>query len=122
VRVKRRHWLSVEQLLDVMSAGELGVDVLSAVLQSAVPALEATGGALVGVDELSRALGVVGAASARTTRPSSSSWMAMAPSPSRSSGSWPTCSRSRLGSLGCYTHLPVERVFSLLVCRGIHLY
>jgi hypothetical protein len=38
--------------------------VLCAVLQSAVPALKAAGGALVGADELSRALGVVGAASA----------------------------------------------------------
>ena len=38
--------------------------MLCAVLQSAVPALKAAGGALVGADELSRALGVVGAASA----------------------------------------------------------
>jgi len=56
--------LSVEELLDVMNAGELGLGALGDLLQSALPALEAAGGALVGADELARALGVMGAASA----------------------------------------------------------
>ncbi|KAL6603598.1 hypothetical protein ACP70R_043959 [Stipagrostis hirtigluma subsp. patula] len=57
--------LSVEELLDVMNAGELGLGALGAVLQSALPALEAAGaGALVGADELARAIGAMGAASA----------------------------------------------------------
>ena len=56
--------LSVEELLDVMNAGELGLGALGDLLQSALPALEAAGGALVGEDELARVLGVVGAASA----------------------------------------------------------
>ncbi|WVZ78805.1 hypothetical protein U9M48_026456 [Paspalum notatum var. saurae] len=56
--------LSVEELLDVMNAGELGLGALGALLQSALPALEAAGGALVGADELARAIGAVGGASA----------------------------------------------------------
>ncbi|KAL6873812.1 hypothetical protein ACP4OV_013894 [Aristida adscensionis] len=56
--------LSVEELLDVMNAGELGLGALGAVLQSALPALEAAGGAMVGADELARAVGTMGAASA----------------------------------------------------------
>ena len=56
--------LSIEELLEVMNAGELGTGVLGDLLQSALPALEAAGGALVGEDELARVLGVVGAASA----------------------------------------------------------
>lgn len=56
--------LSVDELLDVMNAGELGLGALGELLQSALPALEAAGGALVGADELAMALGVVGAASA----------------------------------------------------------
>ncbi|RLN08494.1 polcalcin Jun o 2 [Panicum miliaceum] len=61
--VDRDGRLSVEELLlDVMNAGELGLGV---VLQSALSALEtAAGCALVGADELTRALGVVGTASA----------------------------------------------------------
>ena len=55
---------TVELLLDWMNAGELGLDALGAKLPSALPALEAAGGALVGEDELARVLGVVGAASA----------------------------------------------------------
>ncbi|XP_062229654.1 probable calcium-binding protein CML29 [Phragmites australis] len=55
--------LSVEELLDVMNAGELGLGALGALLQSAVPALEAAGGALMGADELARALGVMGTVS-----------------------------------------------------------
>lgn len=54
--------IRVEELLDVMNAGELGLGALGALLQSAVPALEAAGGALVGADDLARA--IVGAASA----------------------------------------------------------
>ncbi|KAF8658812.1 hypothetical protein HU200_059303 [Digitaria exilis] len=54
--------LSVDELLDVMNAGELGLGALGELLQSALPALEAAGGALVGADELAMALGgVVGA-------------------------------------------------------------
>ena len=56
--------LSIEEFLEVMNAGELGTGELGDLLQSAVPALEAAGGALVGEDELARVLGVVGAASA----------------------------------------------------------
>ena len=56
--------LSIEELLEVMNAGELGTGVLGDLLQSALPALEAAGGALIGEDELARVLGVVGAASA----------------------------------------------------------
>lgn len=56
--------LSVEEFLDVMNAGELGLGALGAVLQSALPTLEAAGGALVGADELARALGALGSASA----------------------------------------------------------
>ena len=48
----------------MMNAGELGLGALGDLLQSALPALEAAGGALVGADELARALGVMGAASA----------------------------------------------------------
>jgi Ca2+-binding EF-hand superfamily protein len=55
--------LSVEELLDVMNAGELGLGALGELLQSALPALEAAGGALVGADELARAIGAVGGAS-----------------------------------------------------------
>lgn len=57
----RDGWLSVDELLDVMNAGELGLGALGELLQSALPALEAAGGALVGADELAMALGVVGA-------------------------------------------------------------
>jgi len=56
--------LSIEEFLEVMNAGELGTGELGDLLQSALPALEAAGGALVGEDELARVLGVVGAASA----------------------------------------------------------
>ena len=56
--------LSIEELLEVMNAGELGTGALGDLLQSALPALEAAEGALVGEDELARVLGVVGAASA----------------------------------------------------------
>ena len=48
----------------MMNAGELGLGALGDLLQSVLPALEAARGALVGADELARALGVVGAASA----------------------------------------------------------
>ncbi|TVU08633.1 hypothetical protein EJB05_42044, partial [Eragrostis curvula] len=53
--------LSVEELLDVMNAGELGLGALGELLQSALPTLEAAGAALVGADELARTLGAVGA-------------------------------------------------------------
>jgi Ca2+-binding EF-hand superfamily protein len=55
--------LSVEELLDVMNAGELGLGALGAMLQSALPHLEAAGAALVGADELARLLGTLGNAS-----------------------------------------------------------
>ncbi|CAD6338543.1 unnamed protein product [Miscanthus lutarioriparius] len=55
--------LSVEELLDVMNAGELGLGALGAMLQSALPQLEAAGAALVGADELARVLGALGNAS-----------------------------------------------------------
>ncbi|GJM97609.1 hypothetical protein PR202_ga14546 [Eleusine coracana subsp. coracana] len=56
--------LSVEEFLDVMNAGELGLGALGELLQSALPTLEATGAALVGADELARTLGTLGSASA----------------------------------------------------------
>lgn len=55
--------LSVEELLDVMNAGELGLGALGEMLQSALPQLEAAGAALVGADELARVLGTLGDAS-----------------------------------------------------------
>ncbi|CAL4966732.1 unnamed protein product [Urochloa decumbens] len=58
--------LSAEEFLDVMNAGELGLGALGEMLQAALPALEAAGGALVGADELAAAVagGGVGGASA----------------------------------------------------------
>ncbi|CAN6200689.1 unnamed protein product [Urochloa humidicola] len=57
--------ISAEEFLDVMNAGELGLGALGEMLQAALPALEAAGGALVGPDELAAAVaGGVGAASA----------------------------------------------------------
>ncbi|CAN6206850.1 unnamed protein product [Urochloa humidicola] len=44
--------ISAEEFLDVMNAGELGLGALGEMLQAALPALEAAGGALVGPDEL----------------------------------------------------------------------
>uniref|UniRef100_A0A0D9WTH7 EF-hand domain-containing protein n=1 Tax=Leersia perrieri TaxID=77586 RepID=A0A0D9WTH7_9ORYZ len=57
--------LSVEELLDVMNAGELGLGALGALLQSAVPALESAAGpdGVLGADELARRLSVMGTAS-----------------------------------------------------------
>ncbi|GJN39196.1 hypothetical protein PR202_gb28298 [Eleusine coracana subsp. coracana] len=56
--------LSVEEFLDVMNAGELGLGALGELLQSALPTLEAAGAALVVADELARTLGALGSASA----------------------------------------------------------
>jgi calmodulin len=56
--------LGVEELLDVMNAGELGLGALGGLLQSALPALEAAGAALVGSDQLATTLAALGAASA----------------------------------------------------------
>ncbi|CAN6193303.1 unnamed protein product [Urochloa humidicola] len=57
--------ISAEEFLDVMNAGELGLCALGEMLQAALPALEAAGGALVGADELAAAIGGgVGAVSA----------------------------------------------------------
>lgn len=58
--------ISVEELLDVMNAGELGLGALGALLQAAVPALESLArangdGALLGADEMARVLGTVSA-------------------------------------------------------------
>ncbi|BAF20337.1 probable calcium-binding protein CML29 [Oryza sativa Japonica Group] len=57
--------LSVEELLDVMNAGQLGLGALGALLQSAVPALESAAGpdGVLGADELARLLSVMGTAS-----------------------------------------------------------
>uniref|UniRef100_A0ACD5ZFS3 Uncharacterized protein n=1 Tax=Avena sativa TaxID=4498 RepID=A0ACD5ZFS3_AVESA len=59
--------LSVEEFLEVMNAGELGLGALGALLQAAVPALESFAGGPDGVlaaDELARVLGLMGTASA----------------------------------------------------------
>ena len=59
--------LSVEELLDVMNAGELGLGALGALLQAAVPALESFAGGpdgVLGADELARVLGLMGTANA----------------------------------------------------------
>lgn len=57
--------LSVEELLDVMNAGELGLGALGALLQSAVPALESAAGpdGVLGADQLARVLGAMGTTS-----------------------------------------------------------
>jgi calmodulin len=47
-----------------MNAGELGLGALGGLLQSALPALEAAGAALVGSDQLATTLAALGAASA----------------------------------------------------------
>ncbi|KAF7103494.1 hypothetical protein CFC21_104481 [Triticum aestivum] len=58
--------LCVEEFLDVMNAGELGLGALGALLQAAVPALESFAGpdGALGADELARVLGLMGTASA----------------------------------------------------------
>jgi len=122
-----------------MNAGELGLGALGAMLQSALPALEAAGRrgrpcALVGADELSRELSVAGAASAedctaivkcgvsarrrrRLRRRQRRHHHRGVPA----HGHWPTCSRWGQEILAATPTLGT--VFSLLRARdrGVHL-